>query len=144
MIIRLLLALSLTVPVLAVRAAGTQTAAPADTTTTASGVYTTAQATRGEETYMNTCVGCHASGTYSTDAFREKWDGHQLSELYALISENMPKQDPGSLSPKEYAQLVAYLLKINQAPVGQAELEPDVERMKKIRIEMATAKHKKD
>src|SRR5512134_906277 len=91
-------------------------------TRTGSGVYTEAQATRGEETYMNMCVGCHATGTYSTPAFREKWDRHPLSELYTLVSETMPKQDPASLTPQEYAQLVAYLLKINDVPAGKTEL----------------------
>ena len=117
-----------------------QTPPPIDPTTTASGVYTAAQAARGEETYMNMCVGCHAAGTYSTPAFREKWDRHPVSELYTLISETMPKQDPASLSPQEYAQLVAYLLKINDAPAGQTELGSDLERLKKITIEMPKKK----
>ena len=52
----------------------------------------------------------------------------------------MPKQDPASLSPQEYAQLVAYLLKINDAPAGQAELGSDLERLKKITIEMPKKK----
>lgn len=115
-----------------------------DVISTAAGVYTPAQAARGEETYMNACVGCHPAGTYATSAFREKWDGRPLSELYLLVSETMPKQEPASLSGTEYTQVVAYLLKINDAPAGQAELASDVERMKKIRIEMPTAKPKKD
>ncbi len=113
---------------------------PIEPTTTAAGVYSAAQAARGEETYMNMCVGCHAAGTYSTPAFREKWDRHPVSELYTLISETMPKQDPASLSPQEYAQLVAYLLKINDVPAGQTELGSDLERLKKITIEMPKKK----
>jgi mono/diheme cytochrome c family protein len=105
-------------------------------TTTAKGVYTEAQATRGEETYMNMCVGCHAAGTYSTPVFREKWDRHPLADLYTLISETMPKQDPASLTPQEYAQLVAYLLKINDVPAGKTELSSELDVLKKIEIEM--------
>lgn len=103
---------------------------------TAKGVYTAAQAARGEETYMNMCVGCHATGTYSTPAFREKWDRHPVSELFTLISETMPKQEPSSLTPQEYAQLVAYLLKINDVPPGKTELPTEVESLKRITIEM--------
>jgi mono/diheme cytochrome c family protein len=113
-----------------------------DVVGTSTGVYTAAQATRGEETYMNVCVACHPAGTYTTALFRTNWDGRPLADLFIQVSENMPKQDPASLTPKEYAQLVAYLLKINEAPAGKTELAPDVEAMKKIRIEMP--KDKKD
>jgi hypothetical protein len=47
----------------------------------------------------------------------------------------MPKSDPGSLTPAEYAQSVAYLLKINDVPAGEHELSPEGEGLKKIRIE---------
>jgi mono/diheme cytochrome c family protein len=115
--------------------AAPQTAAVGPTTT-ATGVYTAAQAAKGEETYMNLCVGCHAAGTYSTPAFREKWHRHTLSELYTLVSETMPKQDPASLTPQEYAQVVAYLLKINDVPDGKTELATDLDSLKKITIDM--------
>ena len=48
----------------------------------------------------------------------------------------MPKQEPASLTPQEYAQLVAYLLKINEAPPGKDELPADADALKKIKIEM--------
>ncbi len=138
------LALPLVAAALLFYGATTQTPPPATgPTTTAAGVYTASQAARGEETYMNMCVGCHATGTYSTPAFREKWDKRPLSELHALVSETMPKQDPASLTPQEYAQLVAYLLKINDVPAGKTELPTDVGALKKITIEMpgVTKKH---
>ena len=47
----------------------------------------------------------------------------------------MPKSDPGSLTPAEYAQAIAYLLKINDVPAGDHELPPDGEVLKKIRVE---------
>lgn len=103
---------------------------------TSSGVYTADQAKKGEETYMNICVACHPAGTYTTPAFREKWDSKPLSELFQLVSETMPKQEPASLSPPEYAQVLAYLLKINDAPEGKQELPAEIEALKKVRIEM--------
>jgi len=105
-------------------------------TTTTAGVYTAAQATRGEETYMGICVACHPRGTYSTAAFRTSWSGRQLSELFDQVKDKMPKNDPASLTPAEYAQVVAYLLKINDVPAGESELPPDSDALKKIRIEM--------
>jgi mono/diheme cytochrome c family protein len=104
-------------------------------TSTMTGVYSAAQATRGEETYMAICVACHPRGTYTTAAFRTAWNGRPLSDLFDLVREKMPKTDPGSLTPGEYAQAIAYLLKINDVPAGEHELPPDGEALKKIRIE---------
>jgi cytochrome c5 len=103
---------------------------------TSTGVYTAAQAVRGEETYMNICVSCHPAGTYTTPAFRTAWHGRPLSDLFTQVSETMPKQEPASLSEKEYAQVIAYLLKINDAPAGKTELPAEIDVLKKIRIEM--------
>jgi mono/diheme cytochrome c family protein len=103
---------------------------------TMSGVYTAPQAARGEETYMGVCVSCHPAGTYKTAAFRANWKGRPLSDLFDQVREKMPKNDPASLSQQEYIQIVAYLLKINDVPAGEAELPPDNDTLRKIRIEM--------
>ncbi len=109
--------------------------ASAPSISTMTGVYTAAQATRGEETYMAICVACHPRGTYTTTAFRAGWSGRPLSELFDLVKDKMPKSDPGSLTPGEYAQAIAYLLKINDVPAGEQELPPEGEALKKIRVE---------
>ena len=85
---------------------------------------------------MGICVSCHPRGTYSTPAFKAAWTGRPLSDLFDLVRERMPKNDPASLTPGEYAQVVAYLLKINDAPAGEDELPADSEALKRIRIEM--------
>jgi cytochrome c553 len=107
-----------------------------DTQSTMAGVFSAPQAARGEETYMGVCVSCHPAGTYKTAAFRANWKGRPLSDLFDQVREKMPKNDPASLSQMEYAQIIAYLLKINGVPAGETELAPDAEGMKKIRIEM--------
>ena len=109
---------------------------PAKAVTTSSGVYTSGQASRGEQTYMNVCVACHPPGTYAAPAFRDKWNGVPLSQLFGLISQTMPKQEPASLTPDEYAEVLAYLLKINGAPPGKTELPADASALKRIRISM--------
>lgn len=101
---------------------------------TSSGVYTAAQAARGEQTYFSICVSCHPKGTYTAPAFREKWNGHLMSELFTFVSTMMPKEQPGTLEPEEYADVLAYLLKINGAPAGKTELSTDVKALKWIRI----------
>jgi S-disulfanyl-L-cysteine oxidoreductase SoxD len=111
-------------------------APPSKIATTSSGVYTPGQASRGEQTYMSICVACHPAGTYTAPAFREKWNGALLSDLFGLVSQTMPKMEPGSLAPEEYADVVAYMLKINGAPTGKRELPADAKALKKIRISM--------
>jgi len=118
-----------------VASAGAQ-APPPKVVTTATGVYTAGQASRGEQTYMNICVACHPPGTYTAAVFREKWNGAPLSQLFGLVSKTMPKEQPGTLEADEYAEVVAYLLKINGAPPGKTALPTDVALMKQIRIVM--------
>jgi mono/diheme cytochrome c family protein len=120
-------------------AAQTPPPAPA-AESTLGGVYTADQAKRGEESYMNICVGCHSAGTYQGKSFLETWAaGRPLSDLYDQMAEKMPKDDPGSLEPKEYAQILAYILKKNGLPEGKAELPADSATLKKIRFETAKA-----
>ena len=121
------------------RAAAGQSAAPATPQTparsTQTGVYTVEQATRGESTFSTICTGCHTTSTYTAPAFVRKWEGRPVGELYALIVDTMPEDAPGTLTPKEYAQVVAYLLKINRMPAGAEELPADGDALLKIRFE---------
>jgi len=109
---------------------------PQKVITTAAGVYSAGQAKRGEEVYYSICVSCHPKGTYTTPQFREKWSGHLVSELFTFVSTQMPKEQPGTLEQQDYADVIAYLLKINGAPAGKSELPPDVKALKWIRIAM--------
>ena len=103
---------------------------------TMSGVFTFAQAARGEETYMTICVACHPAGTYTTAAFKTSWANRPLSDLFSIIKNTMPKVDPGTLTPQETAQVVAYILKSNGVPPGKTELPSELAALKAIRIEM--------
>lgn len=103
--------------------------------TTARGVYTAQQAMRGEQTYTNACVSCHPSGFYATPAFRQKWNGEPLSKLFDFVTEMMPKNEPGSLQDAEYAQVIAYMLRINGAPAGREPLPASSAALRRIRIE---------
>lgn len=105
------------------------------TRSTMGGVYTADQAARGEQTYMTICVSCHPPATYTGETFRTSWGSRPLSELFTAITEKMPKNDPGSLTADEYAEVVAYLLQMNGIPAGKADLPGDVEALKTIRVE---------
>ena len=101
--------------------------------TTKERVYSAAQAARGEQTYMSTCVSCHPPGTYKGAVFLN-WQGRTLGDLLEFLTEKMPKNDPGSLSAREYTQVMAFLLKINGMPPGQAELPANPTALNKITI----------
>lgn len=103
------------------------------TRTTKGRVYSAPQASRGEQTYMGACVSCHPPTTYKGAVFLN-WQGRSLGELLDFLSEKMPKNDPGSLSPKEYTQVMAYLLKINGMPAGRTELPADPAALRGITI----------
>jgi hypothetical protein len=112
-------------------------APPPKVVNTRTGVYTAAQASKGEQVYMAFCLSCHPAGTYTTPAFREKWNGQLLSELFSFMSTQMPKEQPGTLEDKDYINVIAYLLKINGAPAGKKELPADEKALRWIRISMA-------
>src|SRR5689334_7722057 len=99
--------------------------AQAPVKSTMSGVYLEEQAAKGQEDYMNICVGCHATGTYIGKVFAQMFEKRPVADLFEFLSTKMPKDDPGSLTPKESAELVAYLLKINKVPACTSALPED-------------------
>lgn len=109
-------------------------APPARPLTTTSGVYTAAQAAKGEQVYMTHCVSCHPPGTYAAQAFRDKWNGATLSKLVEFVTDTMPKNEPGSLDDQAYIQVISYILRINGAPPGKTPLAAGSDQLKKIRL----------
>jgi mono/diheme cytochrome c family protein len=104
------------------------------TLTTLSGVYTDKQAGRGQSTYDKTCVACHATTDYTGDTFRSKYVGGTAFDLFELIRTTMPEDSPGSLTNEQYAEIVAYLFKLNDLPPGTTELPTDKAALKQIKI----------
>ncbi|MEO7458441.1 MAG: cytochrome c, partial [Gemmatimonadaceae bacterium] len=102
-----------------------------------------AQAERGKMQYAISCRSCHTAASHTGVTFAKWWKGRTLGDLYAYMSTQMPKNDPGSLDPAQYADVVAYLLKMNAMPAGTAELLPDSSSLAQIRIELPPAAPKK-
>ena len=117
--------------------AQTDTAArhAAATTTTLSGVYTSDQASRGQDVYAGSCRGCHTPASHTGDTFAKYWLHKSVADLFTYTGTYMPKNDPGSLDLHDVADVVAYLLKMNQMPAGPTELLPDTTALRQIRIE---------
>jgi mono/diheme cytochrome c family protein len=108
------------------------------------GVYTKEQANRGLATYREECLKCHGESLGGGEAgpplageeFLRKWNGKTVGDLSAVIRKTMPLDDPGNLSSREYLDIVAYILSMNEFPTGQKELDRDVAALNEIRIEM--------
>ena len=64
-----------------------------------------------------------------------KWNGKTVGDLLGLIRKTMPTDDPGNLSSRQYADIVAYILSVNEFPAGQKELDRDPAALNEIRIE---------
>jgi mono/diheme cytochrome c family protein len=99
------------------------------------GVYTDEQANRGKQVYAGSCRSCHSPTSHTGQVFQDWWQNKRLSELYNFIANQMPKNDPGTLAPEDVADVVAYLLKMNEMPTGRSELYPDADSLKKFWID---------
>jgi mono/diheme cytochrome c family protein len=110
-------------------------AAAAGTRSTRDGVYSAAQADRGEKTYKAKCGTCHMPDQFSGFVFMQSWTGQTVDALYDNLRTTMPKDNPGSMKPQEYADVIAYLLKINRLPSGDADLKGAKPAMKEVVIE---------
>ena len=104
-------------------------------TSVKSGVYTAAQADRGVAIFKSKCASCHAPNRFTDDLFYTSFAGKPLWEMFDVISDSMPEDDPGSLKKEEYADVIAYLLKLNNFPAGQTELPTDREALSAIVME---------
>ena len=111
--------------------------------TTHAGVYSAVQAERGKMQYALSCRSCHTAASHTGVTFAKWWKDRTLADLFGYVSTQMPKNDPGSLEPDQYADVVAYLLKMNAMPAGPAELLPDSSALAQIRIVLPAPPNKK-
>ncbi|HXD72155.1 MAG TPA: hypothetical protein VN628_00390, partial [Vicinamibacterales bacterium] len=96
------------------------------------GVYTSAQADRAQQTFDSICTQCHTlapggatrGGAVSGDKFMAAFQQKTVGDLLGYVSKNMPNGNGGSLAPSTYNDLVALILRANGFPAGTAELTP--------------------
>ena len=104
--------------------AHSQTAEPDVTTQSVwEGVYSTAQAERGAGIFASDCTECHPVGQFGDPSYIETWAGQTVDALFALIRRQMPYENPGSLSRREYEDVLAYVLSLCGPPAGDADLK---------------------
>jgi S-disulfanyl-L-cysteine oxidoreductase SoxD len=107
------------------------------------GVYSEEQAKRGEAVYAATCANCHGERMEGIDmspaltgsTFSSNWNTLTVGDLFDRIRTTMPMDRPGTISPQDNADVIAYMLKANQYPAGTTELPNTVLPLKVIKIE---------
>lgn len=116
------------------------------TRTTQEGVFTNAQATRGAVLYEAKCAACHGAqmeGSVGPElagpGFLGMWGGQPLTNLFGKIEKTMPADAPGTLSPVQVAEIVAYMLQTNRFPVGTTDLGTGDAALKQISLPARTA-----
>lgn len=104
-----------------------------------SGIYTEAQARRGESAYAEPCGKCHGRGLdgapddpdmfpsppLAGPKFLREWDQRTLLALFEYSKTTMPANNPGYFSDRELVDVIAYQLAVSGVPAGERELAPD-------------------
>jgi mono/diheme cytochrome c family protein len=114
-----------------------------------SGVYTTAQSTRGAEFYENACSHCHGerlNGAAAPDqppspaiaraGFLRKWAGQSVAALFVYVRTKMPPDNPGAYNDQDNIDAVAHMFAVSNIPAGDKELPPDPKALADIVIEV--------
>jgi mono/diheme cytochrome c family protein len=109
------------------------------------GLYSAAQAERGQAVYDRHCVACHAAGMTGGGAgspplvgqiFMIGWRGESVGALLDYLRTTMPTGMAGSLTDQEYADVLALMLQANGVPADAGvELGTDPEALMDVAIE---------
>jgi mono/diheme cytochrome c family protein len=110
----------------------------------AEGVFTDAQAKRGEDVYASRCAQCHGDDLVSRDdespslsglAFTSSWVGKTLGDRFKIVRTTMPPTDPGGIDEQTCIDIVAFILKFNGYPAGEQEMPAETGVLETIRID---------
>ncbi len=94
-----------------------------------SGFYSVEQAARGRESFVMICEECHSSSEFRGDDFEWTWRRQTVWNFYRELIQTMPEDSPGALSEQTYADVIAYILQINEYSAGDSELTATEEAM---------------
>jgi len=100
--------------------------------------YTAQQAVAGAEVYKATCARCHASTQWQGAVFAANWRDRRLSDFHDLVATTMPQDNPGSLTPQQYVDVTAYVLKTAGFAAGDVPLRGDSAMLRHARITIKT------
>ncbi len=112
------------------------------------GVFSEAQATRGQEVYEGACGVCHgrrlngapddpdmrSTPPLARARFLRIWDGRSLATLFEYSRATMPENNPNSLTEQEYVDVIGYMLGVGGMPAGGDELQLDPRSLARVVI----------
>jgi mono/diheme cytochrome c family protein len=95
-------------------------------TEVATGPFTEAQVEEGRKVYNTRCAACHLPNMVGQgealplagSQFMAGWSNRTTQDLYTLIHASMPKDAPGGLDDRDYANVTAFILHANGAKAG--------------------------
>lgn len=112
------------------------------------GVYTAEQSKRGEAFYPGACAQCHGprlNGATQPDqppspaiarvGFLKKWAGKSVAELFEVVRERMPSDNPGTLTDQQAADVIAHMFAVSNIPTGSKELPASMKSLEAFVIE---------
>jgi mono/diheme cytochrome c family protein len=108
------------------------------------GVFSAAQAARGQKAYVTECARCHGdkleggkedSPPLVAEPFLKEWNGKTVGRLVDVTRRTMPPETAGTMSRPLTLDLVAYLLSANGFPAGSKDLPTDSAALREITIE---------
>ncbi|NOT64109.1 MAG: PQQ-binding-like beta-propeller repeat protein, partial [Acidobacteria bacterium] len=108
-----------------------------------SGVYTEAQAARGQAFYAKHCAQCHgqqleggSAAALTGNRFLAKWaNGKTVDDLFYITRTQMPYGAAGTLTQQQYLDIVAYQLRVIGYSAGASELPANEAKLKAIKIQ---------
>jgi len=92
-------------------------------------VYSTDQARRGEKIFNTVCITCH-----ETRMWRPDWEQKSLGDVFEVIRDFMPEDNPGSLAPADVRDVLAYILSANDVPPGAGDMPETLAELREIRM----------
>ena len=104
-------------------------ATPEATASAANAFYTNQQASRGDGLFRDNCVACHSSSEFSGASFQRRWRNRAVGDIYEFVLYAMPDDNPGGLPEQTYADIVAYMLQMNDLPAGDSELPTSLDAL---------------
>jgi quinoprotein glucose dehydrogenase len=101
-----------------------------------SGVYSAAQAERGQAAHKVSCLGCHGAENYTGETFEKAWLNRTVFDFFDRLRNTMPDDNPGSVKHEDYIDIIAYILSVNGYPPGDKELSYSEDSLRLVRIDV--------
>ena len=105
--------------------------------------FTNDQADQGKVAYAGACIDCHGANLDDGEFggaplkgshFAQKWGDDSADILFLYLSQYMPPDRPGQLTPRAYAAIMAFILRGNGYQPGGGELPADPDALAKFTL----------